>query len=135
MCTPRGAWILTGCGLEAPGAGPGGGQGRGPYNFEQKRRKRGKIKLFAKVKYFAWKANPFSTDWSQRSCYTHTHAHTHTHTHKACCVRPRARHRRFRPRAHKGVATQSNASIIDARQPHVNHALTLGVATQGCVNF
>ena len=81
MCTPRGAWILTGCGLEAPGAGPGGGQGRGPYNFEQKRRKRGKIKLFAKVKYFAWKANPFSTDWSQRSCYTHTHAHTHTHTH------------------------------------------------------
>ena len=35
----------------------------------------------------------------------------------------------------EGVATQSNASIIDARQPRVNHALTLRVATQGCVNF
>ena len=35
----------------------------------------------------------------------------------------------------KGAATQSNASIIDARQPRVNHALTLGMATQGCINF
>ncbi len=38
-------------------------------------------------------------------------------------------------RCSKGAATQSNASIIDAHQPRVNHALTLGVATQGCVNF
>ena len=35
----------------------------------------------------------------------------------------------------EGAATQSNASIIDARQPRVNHALTLRVATQGHVNF
>ncbi len=35
----------------------------------------------------------------------------------------------------QGAATQSNASIIDARQPRVNHALTLGVATQRRVNF
>ncbi len=35
----------------------------------------------------------------------------------------------------QAVATQSNASIIDARQPRVNHALMLGVATQGRVNF
>ncbi len=35
----------------------------------------------------------------------------------------------------KGAATQSNASIIDALQPRVTHALTLGVVIQGCINF
>ena len=35
----------------------------------------------------------------------------------------------------EGAATQSNVSIIDAHQPRVKHALTLGVATQGRVNF